>query len=646
MPGLIEFETTSTAAPLKTGSGPEPEDEGALLAGTQTIAHSRAEDARQIRVSRETARLLPIVAPVIFGGTLVTILALSALAAVEPAPATLAGMMALLLAATFVEAFPVPIENVPVGGTSLATVFIVGTAAIYGWAAAVVVGVVAQLLVEVIRRQPAVRILFNTSVYALGAAAAGAVFAGVPNEGFGWLALEVTLASTAFYAVNIPLVVAVVSRWAREGFLQLLRRATASTFAAFAIMASLTLMLAVLWERSPFLSAALVGPLAAIALYQRSVHRELAAMRLALTDPLTGLGNHRHFHERLDRDLTEAEEKGLPLSVCLLDIDNFKELNDTLGHPKGDLVLSQVAGRLRQDGEAFRIGGDEFALLLPGRDEHEAIAVADGVLTRVALLEAAPGLGVRLSAGVVTYPQLGLERSEIVTVADQALYLAKETGKSTVRAYHPDLADLPQFAGLGDALDRGARLKAAASLAHAVDARDAYTGHHSHVVAELSARIAELLGLDAEEVELVRLAGSLHDLGKLAIPSEILRKPDELNESELLILRRHPQIGYRILRSLGVEPVSTWVLHHHERWDGRGYPHGLGGEDIPLGSRILFVADAYDAMTSDRVYQEHIAHEEAIAELERCAGSQFDPQVVAVFVKSVKQPEVLALKSD
>ena len=116
--------------------------------------------------------------------------------------------------------------------------------------------------------------------------------------------------------------------------------------------------------------------------------------------------------------------------------------------------------------------------------------------------------------------------------------------------------------------------------------------------------------------------------------------------SPSLILRRHPQIGYRILRSLGVEPVSTWVLHHHERWDGRGYPHGLGGEDIPLGSRILFVADAYDAMTSDRVYQEHIAHEEAIAELERCAGSQFDPQVVAVFVKSVKQPEVLALKSD
>ena len=616
------------------------------MAGTQTIAESRTEDVREVRMSRETTRLLPIVAPVVFGGTLCTVLALSAIAAAEPSPATLAGTMALLLAASFVEAFPVPIENVPVGGTSLATVFIVGTATIYGWAPAIVVGVVTQLLVEIIRRQPAIRVLYNSSVYGLGGAAAGAVCSAIPDDGFGWLALEVGLASTAFYAVNIPLVAAVVSRWARERFVQLLRRAVSSTFIPFAIMASLTLMLAVLWERSPFLSAALVGPLAAIALYQRSVFRELEAMRLALTDPLTGLGNHRHFHERLDHDLDEAEEKGMPVSVCILDIDNFKELNDALGHPKGDLVLSQVAGRLRQDGEAFRIGGDEFALLLPGRDEREALGVADGILRRAGLLEAAPGLGVRLSAGVVTYPQLGLDRSEIVTVADRALYLAKEHGKSRVRAYHPDLADLPQFAGLGDAPDREARLKAAASLAHAVDARDAYTGRHSYVVAELSARVAQLLGLDAEEVELVRLAGSLHDLGKLAIPSEILRKPDALNESELLVLRRHPQIGYRILRSLGVEPVSTWVLHHHERWDGRGYPHGLGGEDIPLGSRILFVADAYDAMTSDRIYREHVAHEDAIAELERCAGTQFDPQIVAVFVRSVKRVEVLALKID
>jgi diguanylate cyclase (GGDEF)-like protein/putative nucleotidyltransferase with HDIG domain len=596
-------------------------------------------------VSRDTSRLLPIVAPVVFSGTLIVVLAAAATAALEPSPSTLAGLAALLFASTLVEGFPVPIENVPVGGTSLATVFIVGSSVLYGWGPGVLVGFLTQLLVELIRRQPPIRVIYNSSVYALAASAAGGVSTAFSENGFAWLGLEVGLAATAFYAVNLPLVALVVSRWAREGFLSLLRRAVASTFIAFAIMASLTLMLAVLWDRSPFLSAALLGPLAAIALYQRSVFRELEAMRLALTDPLTGLGNHRHFHERLDHDLGEAEEKGIPLSLCVFDIDNFKDLNDRLGHPVGDRVLAQVAGHLRQDGEAFRVGGDEFALLLPGRDEPEAVGVAEAVLRRVEPIEAEPEVPVKLSAGVVSYPQLGLDRSDIISVADEALYLAKDHGKGRVRVYHPDLASLPFVAGLGRTPDRAARLHAAASLAHAVDERDAYAGRHSYVVGELAARIAVVLGLAAEDVELIRLAGTLHDLGKLAVPEEILRKPTALSDPERVVLRRHPQIGYRMLRSLGVEPVSTWVLHHHERWDGRGYPHGLGGEQIPLGSRILFVADAYDAMTSDRVYQAPVAHGDAVAELERCAGTQFDPEVVTAFIVGIGKTEVFALKS-
>ncbi|MGH3030597.1 MAG: bifunctional diguanylate cyclase/phosphohydrolase [Gaiellaceae bacterium] len=611
-----------------------------------TRGESRPDDSRSPeRLSRETRRLLPVIAPVLFLASVVLVLATSAFAAFDPSPAQLAGLVALLAAATFVEAFPVPIEDVPVGGTSLATVFIVGAAIVYGWAPAILVGFVAQLVVEVGRRQPPIRVAYNSAVYALAAAGAGAVTAAIPSDGFAWLALEVGLAASAFYAVNLPLVAVIVSRWAREPFPALLRRAVSSTFIAFAIMASLTLMLAVLWDRSPFLSAALVGPLAAIALYQRSVHRELKAMRLALTDPLTGLGNHRHFHERLQDALVDTEARGRPLSICLLDIDNFKDVNDRLGHPAGDRVLAQVAGRLRQDGEAFRVGGDEFALLLPGHEEKEAVIVAHGVLARIAGLELDAEVLVHVSAGVVTYPQPGVERNDLVRVADRALYLAKEHGKRRVHVYRPELRELDALSQLAAGPDRDARLRAAASLAHAVDARDAYTGSHSHTVSELAARIAGLLGLEFEEIELVRLAGSLHDLGKLAIPEEILRKPGPLSEAERLVLERHPQIGYRMLESLGVEPVSTWVLHHHERWDGSGYPHGIGREHIPLGSRILLVADAYDAMTTDRVYRGKITHEGAIAELGRCAGTQFDPAIVAAFVAGLERTELAALKS-
>jgi diguanylate cyclase (GGDEF)-like protein len=604
-----------------------------------------SETAGSGDISRETRRLLPVVAPVVVAGAAVVVAALAALLADIPEPTELAGLAVLLAAATLVEIFPVPIERVPVGGTSLATVFILGSVVIYGWAPGILVAALAQVLVEVGRRQPPVRVAFNTAVYALSAAAAGGAAAAAPDRGFGWLAVEVALAATAFYAVDLPLVAAVLSRSARRPFLSLLRSALSSTSIAFAIMASLALMLTVLWERSPFLAAALLGPLAAIALYQRSVHSELESMRLALTDPLTGLGNHRHFQERLAEDVATADADGVVLSLVVLDVDNFKEINDTYGHPAGDRVLAEVASRLRQDGEAFRIGGDEFAVLLPGVDEPEAVVVAEGVLGRIVSLRPAPDLRVQASAGVVTYPQLGVDRTEVVRLADRALYLAKDHGKGRVRAFRPDLDELAELTQLAEGPDRAARLRAAASLAHAVDARDAYTGSHSYTVGEISARIATLLNLPAEEVELVRLAGSLHDLGKLAIPEEILRKAGPLTEEERLVLERHPQIGFRMLDSLGVEPVAGWVLHHHERWDGTGYPERLGSDLIPLGSRIVFVADAYDAMTSERVYMGAISHDEAVAELERCAGSQFDPEIVAAFVAGVSSVELAVLKS-
>jgi diguanylate cyclase (GGDEF)-like protein/putative nucleotidyltransferase with HDIG domain len=350
---------------------------------------------------------------------------------------------------------------------------------------------------------------------------------------------------------------------------------------------------------------------------------------------LTGLGNHRHFHERLERELAHARERRLPLSLCLVDVDDFKRVNDRFGHPAGDRLLSQLAARLRQTGEAFRLGGDEFALLLPGYDEVAALTAASSIVERIGGLDLDQLGSVTVSAGLAIFPQHAEDRDELIRLADSALYWAKEYGKNRVRAYRPDVIELAELKRLASGPDRAARFRAAASLARAVDARNAYSGSHSQRVAELAARTARRLGLADEDIELTRLAASLHDLGKLAIPEELLRKPGPLTEPERMVLERHPQIGFRMLESLGVDTVAEWVLHHHERWDGSGYPDGLPGDRIPLGARIIFVADAFDAMTSECIYRRRVSPQEAIAELDRCAGSQFDPEIVTAFAQEL-----------
>ena len=608
-------------------------------------AHSLRIGLRSVwagtRTRRPDARILPILVPVTTAGLATLAAALVTQQQAGLGPVQIGGLLLLVGGATLAERFPVPIEieGMPAGGVSLAAVFIVGAAVLYGWAPAVIVAFLSAAVVHFAQKRPFDRLLYNGAAYALSAGAAG-IAAGAHQTRTGTVALVVAVlaASAAFYATNVALIAAIVARMAGERLVGLVARSIRSTVIPFGIMASVSLTLTVLWHHSPLLSAALVGPLVAVALYQRSVHEALAAMRLALTDPLTGLGNHRHFHERLQSDLDRAAQHGTTFSVCLVDIDDFKHVNDRHGHPMGDRVLAQVASRLRQGGEAFRLGGDEFALLLPGRTEREALDIANSVLERISDTSFEHGARLTLSAGVATFPLHGSDRAELVRVADNALYWSKEHGKACATAFRGGAAELGDLRRLQER-DRHARFLAAEGLARAVDARDAYTGEHSAEVGELAARIAARMGRDPDEVELLRLAGSLHDVGKLAIPEDILRKPGPLSENERIVLERHPQIGFRMLDSLGVEPVATWVLHHHERWDGSGYPNRLSGDRIPLGARILFVADAYDAMTTDRVYRGRLSHERAVRELERCAGTQFDPEVVAALRAELEEAE-------
>src|SRR5689334_23030366 len=578
------------------------------------------------RVSPPT-RLLAVIVPVCAAGLAVTLAALASFAVTPHKTTTLIGLAALLGASTLADRFPVPVEGIDAGGVSLSFVFGVASIVLFGWAAGVIVVALAPAASQLLEHRPPLRIAYNVSVVALAATAAAAVSTPINGDGATGVLARVGSAASAQYIVNLILFTAVLAVSSRKSLFALARANLRVTIVPFSLMASAALMLVVLWERSPFLSVALVGPLLAIQLYQRAIVGALRAMRLALTDPLTGLGNHRHFHERLERELRHAQEKRLPLSLCLVDVDDFKRINDRAGHPTGDRVLARLAARLRQTGEAFRLGG-EFALLLPGYDESAALAAAASVVERVAALELEQIGSVTVSAGVATSPVHAADRDELISLADSALYWAKEYGKNRVRSYRPDVIELAELKRLASGPDRAARFRAAASLARAVDARDVYTGSHSQRVADLAARTARRLGLPDEEVELTRLAASLHDLGKLAIPEEILRKPGPLTEPERLVLERHPQIGFRMLESLGVDPVAEWVLHHHERWDGSGYPDGLPGDRIPLGARIIFVADAYDAMTSERVYRRRVLPEQAIAELRRCAGTQFDPEIV------------------
>lgn len=593
------------------------------------------------------ARVLAVVVPVVAAGAAALGFAAYRYGSEPHTAGHVASLLGLFVAIALAERFPVPVEGLDSGGVTLGFVFAIAAILLLGWPAGVLVAALAPACTYLLGRRPPLRVAYNTSMFALSALAAGLAIEHVRGDSAGLLVGRVVLCAFLYnWVVNLLLISAVLAADSGRPFLRIAQENVRHTTAPFALMTSAALMLVVLWQREPALSVALVGPLLAIALYQRSTFKALRAMRLALTDPLTGLGNHRGFHERLQRELATAEQRGTPLALCLVNIDDFKTVNDRFGHPVGDTVLGHVASRLRQGGEAFRLGGDEFAVLLPRHDEHHATGVARSIVARVAGLRLDDIGPITVSAGVATYPTHGASRDELIRLADSALYWAKEDGKNRVRAYAVESVLRASLERLTDSPDRAARYRAAESLARTVDGRDAYSGSHSQRVGDYAGRIARRLGADEPAVELTRLAGSLHDLGKLAIPEEILRKEDPLDEAERLVVERHPQIGHQMLESLGVERVAEWVLHHHERWDGGGYPDRLEGEQIPLAARIVFVAEAYDAMTAERdlprFHPERLSPREALAELERCSGTQFDPAVVAALeaeLRAEREPD-------
>jgi diguanylate cyclase (GGDEF)-like protein len=353
----------------------------------------------------------------------------------------------------------------------------------------------------------------------------------------------------------------------------------------------------------------------------------------AIRDPLTGLYNRRFFCESLDKELHRTERYGSTVSVALFDIDDFKSINDTLGHSAGDDALRRISalvgGLLRSTDSFARLGGEEFGLLMPETQQLDALLVVERLRTAISRTEILPGRRVTVSGGVATCPQDAITHDDLINCADSALYWAKRNGKN--------LCAIAGEVMVGDGEVSGDTMIAHLhALVSTIDAHHLSTKDHSENVAAYAVAIGQALGLQSDHIVRLRRAAFLHDIGKVAVSREILEKPDPLTDDEWAEMKIHPSAGGTMLLHSGLGEEALWIRHHHERIDGRGYPDGLAGEEIPLESRILFVADAFEAMTSDRPYHRGIEVGEALEELERCAGSQFDPGVAATMISLVR----------
>jgi diguanylate cyclase (GGDEF)-like protein len=356
------------------------------------------------------------------------------------------------------------------------------------------------------------------------------------------------------------------------------------------------------------------------------VERQLDQQRVH--DSVTGLLTMRAFRNRLDADVRRSHRYGRPLGVAMLDIDGFRTLNSNHGYGAGDAVLAAVARTIgtttRSTDLACRAGGDEFMILLPETGIDRALQAAERILHELETLEAGPIRGISASIGVA-----GLEQrqtpEELLAGGRTAIERARKAGGGRVIKFEGDHDEV--------GAETDAQRDVVTALASALLERDRYTGEHSHSVVEMAGRVGEALALNEDDVNRVRTAAVLHDIGKVAIPDEVLHKPGPLDDREWVLMRQHPVIGERILRAIpGLGGVARMVRHEHESWDGSGYPDGLSGEEIPIGSRIILACDAYHAMTSDRPYRAAMSHGDAVRELTANAGKQFDPNVVEVLV--------------
>ncbi|MDO8736982.1 MAG: diguanylate cyclase [Thermoleophilia bacterium] len=366
------------------------------------------------------------------------------------------------------------------------------------------------------------------------------------------------------------------------------------------------------------------------------------ALERSETDSLTGLRNHGHFHFQLAKEIERSKRYERPLSLLMLDLDNFKQVNDIYGHPKGDAVLREVGTFLKNEIRAIdyaaRYGGEEFMVIMPECKGTDAANMADRLrleLKSIAEKVDLPLEQVGASFGVADYPDCGLDEASLVSAADAALLFSKRKGRNRV-AYFRDLSDTELESGDVELLHNrleGASMTTISALVDAVNSMDNYAGENLGL-ARIAGKIAAGLDMERDQTGILVLATQLHDVGKIGVPGSILGKTGKLQPDELALVKQHPEMGTRIVQEVEhLKGLVSGILYHHEKWDGTGYPEGLKGEKIPIIARVVGILDAYRAMRCDRPYRDALSMEQTLNELRKGAGSQFDPVLVQQFIK-------------
>lgn len=359
----------------------------------------------------------------------------------------------------------------------------------------------------------------------------------------------------------------------------------------------------------------------------------------SITDATTGVYNLRHLHERLPSDLADAAIAEQTVAAIVFDVVDFRGITLMAGRAEGDRLLGEIVSALRIESPAesstYRIGSDEFTAIVPGFSAVEATTLAHRVNARVARTVTADGVPVALSAGVAVFPQHGSDAETLVSRALASQQVALTAERTDVVVYDLEVVDAADpLVRLESSRKRAHRAKLRA-LAGVVDARDQDRRLHSEIMNEVVSAFALVLELSDEDARLLESAALLHDIGNIGVPDEVLLKPGQLSASERSVIEGHPVLSERILRPADIPEVLRAVRHHHERWDGTGYPDGLAGAGIPFEARVLAICDAFEAMTNTRRYRPALSTVQALAELKRCSGTQFDPQLAESFCRMV-----------